>query len=173
MKIFRLVLPAFALFLTAADDPQGSALLAAHNRARKDAGSPPLRWNDALARDAQAWAQHLSANGLFDHADQTAQGENLWIGPPGSTADDMVGVWIAEKRYFRPRKFPAISKTGNWADVGHYSQLIWHRSTELGCATAMGQDEKILVCRYSPAGNVAGMSPLPPIRQSKRRKSGS
>ncbi|WP_197707084.1 CAP domain-containing protein [Calothrix sp. NIES-3974] len=26
--------------------------------------------------------------------------------------------------------------TGNWVDVGHYTQIIWRNTTEVGCAIA-------------------------------------
>ena len=46
----------------------------------------------------------------------------------------MVGSWIDEKRAFRPGVFPNVSRTGNWDDVAHYTQLIWKGTTRVGCA---------------------------------------
>jgi len=40
--------------------------------------------------------------------------------------------------------------------VGHYTQMIWRNTTEVGCAVAERDDRQILVCRYSPPGNVRG-----------------
>jgi hypothetical protein len=40
--------------------------------------------------------------------------------------------------------------------VGHYTQLIWPTTREVGCAVAKGQGNDVLVCRYAPAGNVLG-----------------
>jgi len=68
----------------------------------------------------------------------------------------MVGSWSSAKRFFRPGLFPAISRTGNWADAGHYSQMIWPTTTRLGCAIASNVEADFLVCRYAPAGNVDG-----------------
>ncbi len=63
---------------------------------------------------------------------------------------------MAERDKFRAGTFPQVSRTGNWADVGHYTQLIWPRTQEVGCAVAKGAVNDVLVCRYSPAGNIVG-----------------
>jgi len=71
----------------------------------------------------------------------------------------MVGLWVAEKRDFKPGVFPANSRTGDVEAVGHYTQLVWRRSSAVGCALAHGRAEDFLVCRYSTAGNVVGQLP--------------
>lgn len=72
------------------------------------------------------------------------------------TAQQMVASWASEKARFRPGIFPAVSRTGNWADVGHYTQMIWPTTTHIGCAVASGARHDVLVCRYAPAGNIDG-----------------
>jgi len=49
-----------------------------------------------------------------------------------------------------------LYSTGNWADVGHYTQMIWKNTTAVGCAVATGGGMDPLVCRYSPSGNFIG-----------------
>ena len=46
--------------------------------------------------------------------------------------------------------------TGKVADVGHYTQLMWRDTHDVGCAVATGNREDVLVCRYSSAGNYVG-----------------
>ena len=55
---------------------------------------------------------------------------------------------------FRPARFSDVSTTGNWADVGHYTQMIWPGTQRIGCAIAKAARSDVLVCRYWPAGNV-------------------
>lgn len=82
-------------------------------------------------------------------------GENLWMGAARYYgADVMVGGFVAEQRHFRNGTFPHVSATGNWRDVGHYTQVIWRGTREVGCAVARGGSNDFLVCRYWPAGNV-------------------
>ncbi len=135
-------------------------VLAAHNRERASLDIPPLRWNPALAADAQKWADHLASTGAFKHApeqEDDPQGENLWAGTRNAfVVESRVGAWIREKSYFKQGVFPHNSTTGNVEDVGHYTQLIWRDTRDVGCAQAAGAREDVLVCRYSSAGNYIG-----------------
>jgi hypothetical protein len=140
-------------------------LLAAHNRERAQAGLPPLRWDEGLAADAAPWAAHLAGLDTLEHADDEdeddPEGENLWLGTKGHySPEDMVGLWIAEKKDFRPGIFPDNSRTGDYEDVGHYTQLMWRATGRVGCAMAQGSGDEILVCRYREAGNVEGERPF-------------
>lgn len=139
-------------------------LLAAQNAERARVGVAPLKWNDQLAQDARAWANQLAASGRFEHSPdepgKEPQGENLWAGTPRAySPESMIALWAAEKRDYRPGVFPNNSRSGDIEHVGHYTQLIWRGSGEVGCATAVGSREEFLVCRYTRAGNVYGERP--------------
>lgn len=135
-------------------------LLNAHNAERARVGAPALIWDDGLEREARAWAQRLLDTNSFEHDPaQHGHGENLWTGWGNRTftPEEMVGEWIAEKAHYRPGVFPAVSQTGDWTVVGHYSQLVWSRTTHVGCAIVSAGDRSVLNCRYSPPGNIDGM----------------
>jgi hypothetical protein len=139
-------------------------VLAAHNAERTAIGVAPMVWNAELAADARVWADELAATGRFEHspdqAGQEPQGENLWAGTPRAfSPESMVKLWLAEKSDYRPGVFPNNSRSGDVEKVGHYTQVIWRSSRQVGCATAVGKDEEFLVCRYSEAGNVMGQRP--------------
>ncbi|WP_297086863.1 CAP family protein [Thermoleptolyngbya sp. C42_A2020_037] len=141
------------------DEAFVDTMLASHNRYRTELNLPPLRWSDQLAQNAQGWADELAARGgrRLEHSQGTGEGENLWMGTSGYFSyDDMVTGWGDEKRYFRLGTFPNVSTTGNWADVGHYTQIIWRNTTHVGCALSTAGGNDILVCRYSPPGNYSG-----------------
>ena len=134
-------------------------ILDAHNGYRRAVAVPPLVWSDALARSARGWAEVLNENQQFAHdPNNHGQGENLWMGTAGTfTLAEMVDSWGEERRNFHDGTFPNVSTTGNWFDVGHYSQMVWRNTTSVGCAGATGSDGYYrLVCRYSPPGNVIG-----------------
>lgn len=135
-------------------------LLARHNVDRRQAGVPALAWDPALAQGAQSYANELARLNLLRHSPKATRrglGENLWMG----TRDyfrpaTMVGAWASERSMFSPGNFPAVSRTGNWADVGHYTQMIWPATQRVGCAIAKSASADVLVCRYWPSGNVDG-----------------
>lgn len=135
-------------------------LLAAHNLERTRASVAPLVWDNDLGVGAAAYAQQMAITGRFAHSNRQARrgiGENLWMGTHGSFAlEAMVGGWASEKRWFRAGIFPNVSRTGNWEEVGHYSQMIWPTTTRVGCALAATPRVDYLVCRYATAGNIDG-----------------
>lgn len=145
-------------------DPVAARLLHAHNAARAAVGAAPVVWDSLLASGAAAWARYMAAGGRYDHSDRRTRpgiGENLWMGTRGAfSIDYMVGEWTAERRHFIPGIFPNNSRTGNWMDVSHYTQMIWPATQRIGCAVASGRGSDYLVCRYSPKGNQDGR-PLP------------
>lgn len=143
---------------------EAERLLVVHNAERTRLGLPPLAWNASLARDAGDYAKVLLARGRLQHAseaDRKGSGENLWMGTAGAwNSAAMVEMFLEERRYFRPATFPDVSLTGNWNDVGHYSQIVWRETKEVGCAIDTGKGMDVLVCRYHPAGNVMGKNPF-------------
>jgi hypothetical protein len=136
-------------------------IVAFHNQLRAAVGVPPLYWDRGLAAAADSYAVELARTGRWQHSPSAArpgQGENLWMGTRGAFAvDQMLGSWASEGRMFRPGRFPQVSRSGRWADVGHYTQMLWPGSTRLGCAVRSSARADYLVCRYSPAGNVVGV----------------
>ena len=136
-------------------------LLAQHNAERDRKGLQRLAWSHKLAQQAQGWAERLARENRMYHADPATRagaGENLWYGSIGAFgAQDMVGAFLAERQHYRPGAFPQVSRTGRWQDVGHYTQIIWPGTKEVGCAVARNRAHDYLVCRYWPAGNTVGV----------------
>lgn len=139
-------------------------MLAVHNAARTQAGVAPLAWDSTLGDAAARFAVQLALTNSFHHSDRHARpgiGENLWMGTRGVFSyEAMAGRWASERRDFVPGIFPAVSRSGNWESVGHYTQMVWPSTTRVGCAVASNARNDFLVCRYSPAGNVDGR-PVP------------
>ena len=133
-------------------------VLAAHNAQRAAVGLPPLVWDNALGTAAAAYAAQMASTGIFQHSDRRTRhgiGENLWYGTRGAySVESMVAAWSSEKRNFYPGIFPNVSRTGDWYDVSHYTQVIWPTTKRIGCALASNRTTDYLVCRYSPKGNI-------------------
>lgn len=141
-------------------------VLQAHDRERREVGSQPLEWDDALAVDAASWADHLARTRTFEHCSDAGcptgeQGENLWMGTRGAyRLEHMLKGWSEEKTL--------LARMSSWEDdyhaVGHYTQMVWHSTTRVGCAIGSNRSDEFLVCRYMEAGNVMGESPYVPGR---------
>jgi uncharacterized protein YkwD len=136
-------------------------ILAAHNAERAAVGVPPVTWSSTLAAHAATWAKHLAQLGTMQHSrpsERPGEGENLWAGTAGAySAAEMVAGWTGEKKDFRNGDYPDVTRGGT---VGHYTQMIWKTTNEIGCATARGGQYDILVCRYGPPGNMVGERPF-------------
>jgi hypothetical protein len=169
MRFNYLLLFSFAIFLTYAgrcqttkavynDSDFISTVLAQHNTYRNALELPPLTWSATLAQDALAWAQHLVKidNGQHDRSIVGKEGENLWWGTAGAYSyTDMVMAWGNEKSAFHYGVFPDCGK----GMIGHYTQMVWKNTLNVGCALASDGKMDYLVCRYSVPGNVIGQKP--------------
>ncbi|GAA4015118.1 hypothetical protein GCM10022280_12150 [Sphingomonas swuensis] len=159
----RRIVPLLALLLAAspaAAQNWSAELLRLHNAERARWNVAPMAWDLGLALAADRWAAELARTDRWGHSPRqirAGQGENLWMGSVNAyPVNAMVGAWLNEGRWFRPGVFPAVSRTGNWSDVGHYSQIVSRRSERVGCAIRSNRRWSYLVCRYSPSGNVDG-----------------
>jgi hypothetical protein len=134
-------------------------LLDAHNRERALVGAPPLQWDADLAAHAASYGPVLASLRHLVHSPREGrpgERENLAMAWHGTmTAQQLVNMWSSEKQLLRPGLFPAVSRTGQWEDVAHYTQMVWPTTTRVGCAI-FAVDWDYLICRYSPPGNIDG-----------------
>ena len=149
---------------TYGQDELALRILAEHNRERAAVGAPPLAWDPMLAASAASYGPDLARLGRLVHsprAGRPGQRENLARDLSfRASPEALVRLWIDEKRHFTPGLFPAVSRTGQWSDVAHYTQMIWKGTTRVGCAVHREGGWDYLICRYSPPGNADG-KPVP------------
>lgn len=127
-------------------------------------------WSEKLAADAKSWADHLVTlnqgkpidkltQSDLVHSTGTGQGENL----------SERGVW-GSGPVSPPSTESLVHGRNSWTPMGgHYTQMVWKNTKEVGCATATSNGKAsngdsglavYLVCRYSPPGNMAGEKPF-------------
>ena len=124
------------------------ALLSLHNSYRAQHCVPALTWSAELAASAQRWADNCWIAHDFHRGHI---GENLAWGGDRS-ASSAVDAWYKEVEDYN------YSKPGFVTGIGHFTQMIWRNSKQLGCGVAkcyLGT-VRLWVCRYAPTGNWAG-----------------
>ncbi|MFF8727165.1 CAP domain-containing protein [Streptomyces sp. NPDC015171] len=116
------------------------------NTLRKEAGAPPLTWDAAVAKDAQAWADNPDSTpngpGSLKHSPSFNGAENMSTAGPAAAT----GQWAAEKSKYDadPNKDPnSENYKTQW---GHYWNMIQSRFTKIGCGARSG----VTVCWYKP-----------------------
>jgi uncharacterized protein YkwD len=131
-------------------------MLKAHNQLRRARRLRPLRWSFSLAESAQQWAEHLASIGVMQHASEIRAGQNLYVIHGATTRPALVvRRWAEEaKDYREPQNY---CRPG--ALCGHFTQIIWAATEELGCGVAGGEQGQFWVCFYLPPGNVVGQKP--------------
>jgi len=129
-------------------------ILTAQNQVRAQVHEPPLQWSSKLAAVAQDWANRLIKNGTFLHRTGSPYGENLYMDQPGpATPEDVVRAWAAEAANYR---YDSNTCRGL---CGHYTQIVWRDTTQVGCAVSRGSGREVWVCNYYPPGNYVGRKP--------------
>lgn len=142
-----------------------AAMVAAHNRWRAEVGAPGLRWSDKLAGVAQGWADQLRSEGCAMYHSGNGYGENIYKASAlmwsdgrrdlqKKTPQQVTDSWGSEIKFY---SYADNSCSGV---CGHYTQVVWKDTKEVGCAMSVcGDNSQIWVCSYAPAGNVVGQKP--------------
>jgi len=140
-----------------------------HNTYRAAHKSPALTRGATLDETAQRWAERLAATGKFEHSDDAQRngaGENIYVSyttattppAPDALAKEAVKCWYDEVAKYDYTK-------GQFdVETGHFTQVVWKGSTQLGTGVAFGTvvekgktyNATYVVCQYSPAGNMSG-----------------
>ncbi|CAG2245183.1 unnamed protein product [Mytilus edulis] len=147
--------------------------LKAHNGLRAKHGVPALTCAADLCAMAQKWADYLLANNLNGHSSDDhnlGAGENIAY-RMGSMKDldysakDATESWYSEIENYGSYYGKEPPDFGQVPAYGHFTQVVWKDTTEMGIGKARGNGRVVVVANYRPAGNFIGsysQNVLPP-----------
>ncbi|WP_420580646.1 CAP domain-containing protein [Reichenbachiella sp.] len=139
-----------------ADKSEIGVLIERHNFWRSEVGVSDISYSNELAEVAYKWTLELKKQGCIFEQSENAYGENIFKGSVGSVnVGDAVDSWAAEKQNYNYKKNTCEQDK----ICGHYTQLVWNNSTEVGCAKTICDGSVIWVCNYNPPGNFVGQKP--------------
>ncbi len=147
--------------LAAATKEESVQWVKAHSRYRALHGVPPVSWSEKLAAGARSYAETCPTG----HSD-TSYGENLSWASYDMGVNSVVKMWYDEEPQYD------YSKPGFVSGVGHFTQVVWKDTAEIGCARVSGCGPagsvmaNTWVCRYAPPGNFVSRfseNVLPPL----------
>lgn len=116
-----------------------------------------LRLNKKLCAVSQEWSDTLAQEDRFAHRPNSNYGENiycLWSSDRNAKANprEVCRSWYEE---IKEHDF-SVEPKGIFK-AGHFTQLIWKSSQDLGVGVSKTKKGKVLVvCNYNPRGNIAG-----------------
>jgi uncharacterized protein YkwD len=130
------------------------AMVDQHNAARARHCVAPLAWSPQLAAVAQKWANNLRDHDCaFEHS-HGQYGENLAAGTTGYMDPvAVVAMWYGEIKDYS-YDHPGFSMT-----TGHFTQVVWKGTTQVGCGMSQCKGMDVWVCEYDPPGNWEGQYP--------------
>lgn len=144
-------------------DQRRKRMVDLHNEERsRFKNTPPLSENPDLTKKAQSWANQMLQARNLKHSGTKGVGENISYfytsaGPveTNELVRRLYKGWLEEKEYFKPGIFPDC-KTDKKETVGHYTQIIWPSTKEIGVGIAFKDGVHYCCCMYTPAGNMKG-----------------
>ncbi|MFE7802469.1 CAP family protein [Nocardia sp. NPDC057440] len=143
-----------------AEFPQfAQAGLEAHNTHRDRHGSPRMTLVRDLVAEARQCAEYYAEKGTIDHSCpyKNGAGENLFMAVGGTpdavhNAEAATQVWYDEIRDYD------YNNPGFSMETGHFTQVVWKASTQLGVGFATTNNRHVVVALYMQPGNVSGRS---------------
>ncbi len=132
-------------------NPAADQFIAEHNRVRAKHCAAPLTWSPKLATVAQQWANSLRDTGCkFGHSGGQ-YGENLAAGTTGALPPSaVVAMWYDEVKGY------SFQQPGFSMQTGHFTQVVWRSTSQVGCGMSQCNGNDIWVCEYDSPGNWEG-----------------
>lgn len=89
------------------------------------------------------------------HRQPNKYGENIyWISGGSPSGESVTDSWYGEIKDYN------FARPGFGMKTGHFTQVVWKDSKEIGCGVAKSRrGGTYVVCNYNPPGNYQGRFP--------------
>jgi uncharacterized protein YkwD len=126
-----------------------------HNALRAKHGAAALSWSPTVAKVAQEWADKIAREDKMHHRQPNKYGENIfWISGREATGEMVADSWYSEIKDY------SYAHPGFSMKTGHFTQVVWKDTKEIGCGVAKSRrGGTYVVCNYNPPGNYSGRFP--------------
>lgn len=129
-----------------------------HNQYRNSHHAQPLNYDPAITQAAQAYADYLARNGLFQHGMLTDakgrhMGQNLFA-VWNTVRNDSDIIKMAVRNWYKESGLYNYNNPRFSIGTGHFTQLVWNSTNLIGIGIATLGNKKIVVADYYPPGNV-------------------
>jgi uncharacterized protein YkwD len=123
-----------------------------HNKLRALHGAPSLKHDPELTKHAQHWADYLAKTNKFQHSEcrigKKMIGENIaMMGGQELSGKDATDMWYEEIQDYN------FNRPGFGGDTGHFTQVVWKNTLEIGVGVAKVGSSTYVVANYYPPGN--------------------
>jgi hypothetical protein len=133
----------------------------------------PLKHNPVISTIAQSWADQMARTTVLGHnPNPKYHGERLGENcacKSSSDRRDFAGKEVAENWYNEVKNYDFRRHSG--PNTGHFTQLVWQSSREIGLGRAQSRDGTwFVVANFYPAGNYIGRNAenvLPPLQSGR------
>ena len=129
-------------------------LLTSHNKYRKNHQADKMTRNTEIEDIAQEYAEHLASIQGFVHSDNKYKGQGLGENIYWAYNIELTGEVVTKDWYSEIKNYD-FSTPGFKQGTGHFTQVVWKSSKEIGCGFGES-DGYYVVCNYYPAGNFHG-----------------
>nr|QNH72471.1 toxin candidate TRINITY_DN30054_c0_g1_i1 [Pachycerianthus borealis] len=128
-----------------------------HNKYRAHHDTGPMTLDPKMCQEAKAYAQIIAQAGRLIHSSKqqrSGEGENLAMA--GGTGFVMTGEHVTDMWYTEVCNYNFVTAKSNGGAIGHFTQLVWKTSTQLGIGKFKVGLATYVVARYRGPGNYLG-----------------
>lgn len=120
--------------------------------------APMVEYSQEISDFSKSWADYMANNRKFEHSGVDMYGENIAMIPVNKEHIDYTDAIIQSIDLFYDEvKLYDFSNPGFDGKTGHFTQLVWVDTRQIGFSASTSSNGYIYVCtNYDPPGNYYG-----------------